>query len=246
MALKSLTHRYVLGVALSLCFANVTHASDCSLAGNALTDPSFENQTPVASGGWNTFGGAFSPEYARTGMWSLAAAAYFGVTGSVQQLPAAPGSRWRMTGYGFTPLQLQGEPAFGVIQVTFFDAFGNDLGTVETAGNQFPAKTSNPVDWNTPVGVWTYLDTGAVTAPAGAAFIQAFTLYVDFSGNSQRVFFDDLSLKVLGANHGGYVSSVVHNAVALLRAGSISEAQKVAMVTAAAQSDVGKQCAGGE
>ena len=246
MALQSLAQHFALGVALSLCFANITHASDCSSAGNALTDPSFENQTPVASGGWNAFGGAFSPEYARTGMWSFAVAAYFGVTGSVEQLPAAPGSRWRMTGYGFTPLQLQGAPAIGVIQVTFFDAFGNDLGTVETAGSPFPAKTSNPVDWSTPVGVWTYLDTGAVTAPAGAAFIQAFTLYVDFSGYSQRVFFDDLSLQVLGANHGGYVSSVAQNAVALRRAGSISQAQEVAMVAAAAQSNVGKRCAGGE
>ena len=40
------------------------------------------------------------------------------------------------------------------------------------------------------------LDTGIATAPEGAATVQAFTLYVDFSGSNvaQGVFFDDLVL----------------------------------------------------
>ena len=53
----------------------------------------------------------------------------------------------------------------------------------------------------TPVGEWTSLDTGIATAPAGTATVQAFTLYVDFSGSdtSQGVYFDDLSLCALEA-----------------------------------------------
>lgn len=165
--------------------------------------------------------------------------AYYGVTGTYEQFPAAPGSKWQLTGYGLTPAPLVGSPAFGVIQVTFFDIFGNDLGTVETAGNQFPAKTSGPVDGTATPGQWLFLDTSIVTAPAGTAYIQAFTLYVDFSGYYQGVYFDDLTLRVLVKNHGQYVSSIAQNAEALLSAGLITAAQKDAMVSAAAKSSGG-------
>ena len=119
------------------------------------------------------------------------------VSGSFQEHPAEPGSSWRLTGYGLTPTELKGTPAFGILQVSFFDADGNDLGTVQTASKDTPpAKTSNEVNRQTPVGEWVFLDTDVATAPEGAATIQAFTLYVDFSGSgiSQGVYFDDLSL----------------------------------------------------
>ena len=43
---------------------------------------------------------------------------------------------------------------------------------------------------------WIFLDTGTATAPAGTATVQAFTLYVDYSGTNavQGVYFDDLTL----------------------------------------------------
>jgi hypothetical protein len=160
-------------------------------------DPSFERQTPPALGGWITFGAWYSKTFARKGQWSVFEPTYYGVVGSFEQLPAVPGSQWRLTGYGLTPYPLMGAPAFGIVQFSFFDAFGNDLGTVETAGTGTRAKTSNPLDGNSPSGVWTLLDTGPATAPAGAAFIQAFTLYVDFSGYQQGVYFDTLKLSRL-------------------------------------------------
>jgi hypothetical protein len=117
-----------------------------------------------------------------------------------QEFPAEAGSRWRLTGYGVTPTALKGAPAFGILQVSFLDALGNDIGTVETADDDAAkAKISNKVDNQTPVGEWTLLDTGIVTAPAGTATVQVFTLYVDYSGSntSQGVYFDDLSLCAL-------------------------------------------------
>ena len=122
------------------------------------------------------------------------------VSGSYQQFPANPGSRWRLTGFGLTATPLKGTPASGLVQVSFFDADGNDLGTVEIAESKGArAKTSNEVNNQTPVGQWIFLDTGVATAPAGTATVQAFTIYVDFSGSniSQGVFFDDLSLCVM-------------------------------------------------
>jgi hypothetical protein len=244
MTLQPFMRRAALGVALGLGLANFAHAANCGTAGNLLKDASFEKQVPVPQGGWTTFGGVFSTEYARSGTWSMLDAATRDVVGSFEQFPAAPGSRWQLTGYGFTPLALQGSPAFGIVQVSFFDVGGTDLGTVETAGQTVRAKTSGHLDGSTPANTWTLLDTGTATAPAGAAFIQAFTLYVDFSGNYQRVFFDDLNLQVLGVTHGEYVASIAHNAAALRKARLITEAQQEAMVEVAAESNGGKGCTG--
>lgn len=180
--------------------------------GNRLKDASFELQLPSDQSGWTLFEESqFSPNEARSGGQSMLNAGlsrtvafppFFvgSVSGSYQEFPAEPGSRWRLTGYGAAPTALQGTPAFGVVQVSFFDAAGKDVGTVETAGSATArAKTSNEVNVQSPVGEWIFLDTGIVTAPAGTAAIQAFTLYVDYSGSntSQGVYFDDLSLCAL-------------------------------------------------
>jgi hypothetical protein len=106
-----------------------------------------------------------------------------------------------LTGFGKTPNELKGTPAFGIVQVSFFDSRGKDLGTVETAGNTTTrARISNDVNSQSPVGEWIFLDTGIATAPEGTATVQAFTLFVDYSGSgiSQGVYFDDLSLCALG------------------------------------------------
>jgi len=223
-----------------IVYATISFATLTAHAQNLLVDPGFELQTPVAAGGWFSFGGVYSTDFARTGTWSMLNAGIFNVPGTFQQFPAAPGSQWRMTGYGLTPSPLLGGPAFGIVQVTFFDVFGNDLGTVETAGTGTRAKISNPVDGSSTPGQWIFLDTGVATAPLGTAFIQAFTLYVDFSGNFQGVYFDDVSLQVLGKNHGDYVSSIARNAALLQQAGNITAAQADAMVNAAAMSSGGK------
>ncbi|MDH3432028.1 MAG: hypothetical protein OEQ14_18655 [Gammaproteobacteria bacterium] len=179
---------------------------------NPLKDASFELQLAPEQGGWILFEQSlFSAAAARSGSQSMfnggfsRTVAYHpffvgSVSGSYQEFPASPGSRWRLTGFGTAPTALQGKPAFGIVQVSFFDADGHDLGTVETADSKTArAKTSNEVNRQTPVGEWVFLDTDIATAPAGTETIQAFTLYVDFSGSdiAQGVYFDDLSLCAL-------------------------------------------------
>jgi hypothetical protein len=179
---------------------------------NPLADPSFELQLPSDQGGWTLFDySKFSSDRARSGEqsifhWGFSRTVPFpafldgSASGSYQEFPAAPGSRWRLTGFATTPTALEGTPAFGIVQVSFFDARGKDLGTVETAGNTTTrAKVSNEVNSQTPVDEWIFLDTGIATAPEGTATVQAFTLFVDYSGSgvSQGVYFDDLSLCAL-------------------------------------------------
>jgi len=105
------------------------------------------------------------------------------------------------TAFGENSVQLK-DAGFGVLQVSFFDANGKDLGTVQTAGDTTKAKTSSQVNRGSPVNEWIFLDTGVATAPEGTATIQAFTLFVDFSGSdrTQGVYFDDLSLCELNRN----------------------------------------------
>jgi hypothetical protein len=218
--------------------------------GNLLVDPGFELQTPIDQGGWIIFSGEwFQNTWAHTGNWGMLASGDQSVAGCLEQFPAAPGSKWRLTGYGMAPFALQGSdpngaaPAYGLIQFSFFDINGNDLGTVETQGAQYPAKLSNTVDPSTPANEWVFLDTDIATAPEGAVYVAAFTIYVEFSGASwsQGVVFDDLDFEVVGVNHGQYVSSIALNAGQLKRAGLITEAQAAIMVSTAAKSAGGQK-----
>ncbi len=199
----------VLGISLVAALPATTFAGD----DNALVDASFEEKTPPDLGGWRLFETSWvSSDLARTGEQSMFNGAhsrtvqyppYFvgTVSGSFQEFPASPGSRWRLTGYGRPAAELAGAPAFGIIQVSFFDGDGKDLGTVETVDSTTgKAKLSNEVNSKTPADEWIFLDTGVATAPDGTATIQAFTLYVDFSGSNvpQGVHFDDLNLCALG------------------------------------------------
>ena len=199
---------YELGVAVDGCIAPSVRVKDddsCTPSmksfdygddENRLNDPSFELRLAPDEGGWIMFGASwFSFDQARSGHQSMFNGADGGGAGSFQEFPAEPGSQWQLTGYGLTPVALVGQPAFGLVQFSFFDEFNNDLGTVETAGAPFPALTSNPVDAWTPVNEWIFLDTGIGTAPVGTVKIVAFTLYIDFSGQGfQGVYFDDLKL----------------------------------------------------
>ena len=90
-----------------------------------------------------------------------------------------------------SPIALKGAPSFGIVQVSFFDDEGNDLGTVETSKNdKHKAKLSNQLNAASPAGEWILLDTGIATAPASATKVHAFTLFVDDSGSglSQGVY----------------------------------------------------------
>jgi hypothetical protein len=183
----------------ALLFAAVSPlivASSSASGANILVDPSFELQTPPGSGGWSLFNGAaFSTDVAHTGTHSMKDFTANNVPGSFEQFPAAPGQQWEVTGFGLTPAVLVGNPGFGIVQFSFFDAANNNLGTVETgAGN---AKTSAQVNSASPLNQWIALDTGIATAPANTAFVQAFTIVVDFNSPpaGEGVYFDDLTLQ---------------------------------------------------
>jgi len=180
---------------LKLPFSAVCLAATLTLtvgtgrAQNILVDPGFETQT-----GWSLFNGAgYSQTYAHSGTWSMFDTTANNAAGSFEQFAASPGMEFDLTGYALTPAALLGSPAFGILQITYFDSANNNLGTVQTSpGN---ALTSMQINGSTTPGAWNFLDTGIATAPANTAYLQAFTLYVDFSGNvNQGVYFDDLSL----------------------------------------------------
>lgn len=194
----------VLVTALLVCIPAVAQPDD----GGLLKDASFERKLPAGEGGWNLFEiSMFSKNHARSGSQSLFNGGFSrtvpynpfflgNASGAFQEFPADPGSQWRLTGYGLKPRPLIGTPAFGILQLSFFDAEGEDLGTVETADGDTKAKASDQINNRSAVGEWIFLDTGVVTAPAGTATVQAFTLYVDYSGSdrTQGVYFDDLTL----------------------------------------------------
>ena len=195
----------------ALVFTLIVSATQTVLANadNALRDPGFEQRLSPREGGWTLFEQSrFTSDQARNGSGSIFNSGYSrtipsppfllgNASGSYQEFAATPGSRWRLTGYGLTPTPLRGAPAFGIVQVSFFDDHGNDLGTVETSGKKTPrAKTSNEVNSQTLAGKWVLLDTGVATAPSGTTKIHAFTLFVDYSGSQigQGVYFDDIRL----------------------------------------------------
>lgn len=177
-----------------------------------LQDAGFELKTPPSEGGWTLFEiSLYSKNHARSGSQSMFnggfsrtvpfQATFAGnASGAFQVFPAEAGSRWKLAGYGLTPGTLEGTDAYGILQVSFFDVDGKDLGTVETAGMTVKAKTSAPVNRDSAVGEWIALDTGIATAPAGTVEIHAFTLFVDYSGSgrTQGVYFDDLALCTVG------------------------------------------------
>ncbi len=197
--------------ALIGCMLLVSSQGVFAQAENPLKDPGFEQQLPSKQGGWTLFDQSrYSSDHARSGKQSMFNWGFSRIlpsppfvlgtaSGSFQEFAASPGSRWQLTGYGMTPDPLKGVPAFGILQLSFFDARGNDLGTVETSGSKTKAKTSNQVNSQSPVGEWLLLDTGIATAPANTTRVHAFTLYVDYSGKgiAQGVYFDDLKLCAL-------------------------------------------------
>lgn len=175
---------------------------------NVLKDASFEQESPGDPVDWGQFEiTMISRNHARSGEYSMYNGGYSrsvphppyfvgNASGSFQEFPAEPGSRWRLTGYGLVPDKLEGNPAFGALQLSFFDQDGADLGTVESSSSDTKAKLSAQINTRSDIGEWIALDTGVATAPEGTATIQAFTLYVDYSGTgrTQGVYFDDLAL----------------------------------------------------
>jgi hypothetical protein len=165
---------------------------------NVLVDPNFD-----LGAGWNTFNGA---HYDNTGPVltppnSMNLVTLNNVPGAFEQFPALQGDAWAATGFGQTPSPLLGQPfggaSFGGLQITFFDAANNNLGTVETSpGN---ALFSNMIDQNSPAGQWIPL---AVTAhaPAGTAYGQVFAIMIDFGSPApEGIYVDNMSMSITPA-----------------------------------------------
>lgn len=213
MKIKRIVPCFASLAAFLVLAAQVTLADDDS----RLKDAGFEQQLAADDGGWILFEvSLFSKNYARTGNQSMFNGGFSrpaglhphlsgNDSGAYQQVPASAGSRWRLTGYALTPTTLEGTPAFGIVQLSFFDADGKELGTVETVDSTIPAKTSDEINSASAAGEWIFLDTGIATAPAGTASVQAFTIFVDYSGSdkTQGVYFDDLSLCALDEDDTG-------------------------------------------
>ncbi len=194
--------------ALGCCLILFSLQPGIASANNVLKDSGFETELASDQGGWTLFDQSrYTSDHARSGSQSMFNWGFSRIlpsppfvsgtaSGSFQQFAAGPGSRWQLTGYGMTPTRLKGAPAFGIVQISFFDDQGNDLGTVETTDTKTRARTSNQVNSETTPGEWIKLDTGIATAPAKTAKIHAFTLFVDYSGKglAQGVYFDDLRL----------------------------------------------------
>ncbi|MEM9403344.1 MAG: hypothetical protein AAGA44_12780 [Pseudomonadota bacterium] len=198
------------GVNLSMAVLLSVATAPLALADNhnSLEDAGFESQTSGDNGGWRLFQiSLYSRNHAHSGEWSMYNGGYSrrmatppytigNDSGGFQEFSARPGSKWRLTGYALSPTKLVGSPAFGLIQLSFFDASGRDLGAVETQDSISKAKLSAEFNSNSPVDEWVQLDTGTATAPEGTALIRAFTIFVDHSASntSQGVYFDDLVL----------------------------------------------------
>jgi len=164
-------------------------------AANVLVDPNFD-----LGAGWTTFNGA---HYDNTGPTlsapnSMNLITLNNVPGAFEQFPAVAGDAWSATGSGYTPNPLLGQPfggaSFGGLQITFFDAANNNLGTVETSpGN---AKFSNMIDQTSPAAQWIPL---AVTAhaPAGTAYGQVFAIMIDFGSPApEGIYVDNMSMTI--------------------------------------------------
>jgi hypothetical protein len=185
------------------CAATVLVLGNSTIqAQNLLSDPGFESATPVASGigGWAPVNGAaFSTTVARTGtesMFDNGPGGGFSVPLSFQYVSASAGSQYDLTGFGLFQTAPPFDPAgnsWGALQITFWsgpNGTGSNLGTVQTSpGN---ALVSNKIDSTSPTGTWLALDTGIVTAPAGAQSVEAFTIVLNNMPVS--AFFDDISL----------------------------------------------------
>ena len=175
----------------ALAFSNLSTQA----AANVLVDPNFDLGV-----GWTTFNGA---HYDNTGPTlsapnSMNLITLNNVPGAFEQFPAVAGDAWSATGSGYTPNPLLGQPfggaSFGGLQITFFDAANNNLGTVETSpGN---ALFSNMIDQTSPAAQWIPL---AVTAhaPAGTDHGQVFAIMIDFGAPApEGIYVDNMSMTI--------------------------------------------------
>src|ERR1035438_2025647 len=168
-------------------------AASTTQARNLLNDPGFESGAPGqpnpiplpggAGGGWAVFNGAgYSTAHPETGSWGIQEIQGIGqawnfegpyqVVGGV-----SPGQKYTLSADFMTTTgnsQTPGGYVPVVIQLTYFNAAGGDLGTVETGGAGALAVQYNMGALNT----W-FTGTVTATAPANAVYVAPYLAFME-------------------------------------------------------------------
>jgi hypothetical protein len=196
------------GVAAALALSIST-----TQAQNILTDPYFESGAPGqpnpillpggVGGGWAVFNGAvYANAAAETGLWGIqeaqGAGQQWNFMGAYQVVGGvSAGQQYTLTADFMTPTGIS-EAAGGyipaVIQLTYFNATGTDLGTVETGGVGAKAIQYRPAAAN----VW-YTGTVTATAPVGAVYVAPYLAFMENGSQTapDTLYWDNASLTLV-------------------------------------------------
>ena len=179
-------------------------------AQNLLVDPGFESGAPGQNnpipipggvgGGWAVFNGAgYSQAHPEFGSWGIQEIQGIGqawnfeapyqVIGGV-----SPGQKYTLTADFMTPTGISSSGFAPVlIQLTYFNAAGADLGTVETGGAGALAVQYTPAAMNT----W-YEGTVTATAPAGAVYVAPYLAFMENGSQTaaDALYWDNASLVI--------------------------------------------------
>ena len=172
--------------------ATLAFTTSAIQAANLLIDPGFESGAPGqsnpiplpggAGGGWAVFNGAtFSTAHPETGLWSIQEPQNAGQAWNFQAPyqvigGVSAGQQFTLTADFMTPTGITEASSFApaIIQMTFFNAAGTDIGTVETSGAGAKANSYTPAAINT----W-FTGTVTATAPAGAAYVAPYLAFME-------------------------------------------------------------------
>jgi hypothetical protein len=187
---------------------------------NLLTDPSFENTTPVrltattpfATDTWFLFNNAFVeiddiggtdpavPDMAPDGVFMLKTFGPFlggpNASGAFQNVLAQPGQEFEARVVAHTPGSdsIQATNNFNTLQISFLDVSGTVIESapfVPVNGGVFPLLDGR--DPNMPEDTWVEGVASAI-APAGTAYARVSLFFIQLSGQGGATWFDDVSL----------------------------------------------------
>jgi len=182
-------------------------------AANLLVDPGFESGAPGqnnpiplpagAGGGWAVFNGAaYSQAHPETGSWGIQEIQGIGQAwnfeGPYQVIGGvSPGQTYTLTGDFMTTTGISEAPTGYVpvvIQLTYFNAAGTDIGTVQTGGVGALAVQYRPAAINT----W-YTGTVTATAPANAVYVAPYLAFMEDGSQTapDALYWDNASLTLI-------------------------------------------------
>jgi hypothetical protein len=182
-------------------------------AQNLLTDPGFESGAPAqpnpipvpggAGGGWTVFNGAtYSTAHPETGLWSIQETEGVGAAWNFEAPyqvigGVSAGQKFKLTADYMTTTGITEAPGGYVpvvIQLTFLNAAGADIGTVETGGAGANAVQYTPAGLNT----W-YTGIVSATAPASAVYVAPYLAFMENGSQTgaDTLYWDNASLTLV-------------------------------------------------